>query len=576
MFTPLTGRTVLVTGGTKGIGKGIAGVFARAGANVVVAGRDASAARRRRPTSGGGRGRVRGRRRRPGGGLRAHGGRDGRALRRHRRPVRERGRLPRHEARGHDRGGHRRRSSPPTSRARCCRSRRACPRSSAAATGASCSPPRSPGPITGFPGWSHYGATKAAQLGFLRTAAIELAAQGDHDQRRHARQHRDGGARRAGPGVPGADGDLDPAGRAREGGGHRERGALPGHRRGRLHHGPDDRRRRRAGAAGVDHGARGVSAVERSAVSLGPTALAARDRLLAEHRRRPAGPGERLGAERELAERLGVVALDDPSGAGRPRAQRPGPARPRPRRRHLRRRAQGRARPHQPRRAAGLPPPPGLPVRRPGAVDGDRRGRRRDRRGAGSRGRRRSCSRSSAYGSPTASRSRWSGRCSRPSASPTCSTARSAGSLYELLESRYGLVPGEAEERIEVVAAGAAEARLLGAAPRRAAARRGAHRLGCGRPPVRALARPVPGRSRPHRRARALVARRADARRRRRAGCRMTPCHAGARWLNARKSCRTTSSARDRVEEKGSMATTKPDSGVEVRHEGTIESVYVA
>jgi 3-oxoacyl-[acyl-carrier protein] reductase len=34
------------------------------------------------------------------------------------------------------------------------------------------------GPITGFPGWSHYGATKAAQLGFLRTAAIELAPRG--------------------------------------------------------------------------------------------------------------------------------------------------------------------------------------------------------------------------------------------------------------------------------------------------------------------------------------------------------------------------------------------------------------
>lgn len=31
------------------------------------------------------------------------------------------------------------------------------------------------GPLTGFPGWSHYGATKAAQLGFIRTAAIELA-----------------------------------------------------------------------------------------------------------------------------------------------------------------------------------------------------------------------------------------------------------------------------------------------------------------------------------------------------------------------------------------------------------------
>jgi len=31
------------------------------------------------------------------------------------------------------------------------------------------------GPITGFPGWSHYGATKAGMLGFMRTAAIELA-----------------------------------------------------------------------------------------------------------------------------------------------------------------------------------------------------------------------------------------------------------------------------------------------------------------------------------------------------------------------------------------------------------------
>ncbi len=34
------------------------------------------------------------------------------------------------------------------------------------------------GPITGFPNWSHYGASKAAQLGFMRTAAIELAPHG--------------------------------------------------------------------------------------------------------------------------------------------------------------------------------------------------------------------------------------------------------------------------------------------------------------------------------------------------------------------------------------------------------------
>ena len=34
------------------------------------------------------------------------------------------------------------------------------------------------GPITGYPGWSHYGASKAGQLGFIRTAAIELAPAG--------------------------------------------------------------------------------------------------------------------------------------------------------------------------------------------------------------------------------------------------------------------------------------------------------------------------------------------------------------------------------------------------------------
>ena len=34
------------------------------------------------------------------------------------------------------------------------------------------------GPVTGFPGWSHYGASKAGQLGFMRTAAIELAREG--------------------------------------------------------------------------------------------------------------------------------------------------------------------------------------------------------------------------------------------------------------------------------------------------------------------------------------------------------------------------------------------------------------
>jgi len=34
------------------------------------------------------------------------------------------------------------------------------------------------GPVTGYPGWTHYGATKAGQLGFMRTACIELAKYG--------------------------------------------------------------------------------------------------------------------------------------------------------------------------------------------------------------------------------------------------------------------------------------------------------------------------------------------------------------------------------------------------------------
>ena len=58
------------------------------------------------------------------------------------------------------------------------------------------------------------------------------------------------------------------------------------------------------------------------------------------------------------------------------------------------------------------------------------------------------------------------------------------GSLYELLETGYGLVPGEAEERIEVVGASATAARLLGV--RRSARRcldRARHRVDAdGRP----------------------------------------------------------------------------------------------
>ncbi|WP_352753016.1 SDR family NAD(P)-dependent oxidoreductase [Mesorhizobium sp. M0204] len=38
------------------------------------------------------------------------------------------------------------------------------------------------GPITGYPGWSNYGALKAGQHGFIKTAAIELKRYNSTDQ----------------------------------------------------------------------------------------------------------------------------------------------------------------------------------------------------------------------------------------------------------------------------------------------------------------------------------------------------------------------------------------------------------
>ena len=43
MFSSMTGRSVVVTGGSRGIGRGIARVFAEAGAHVLITGRDETA-----------------------------------------------------------------------------------------------------------------------------------------------------------------------------------------------------------------------------------------------------------------------------------------------------------------------------------------------------------------------------------------------------------------------------------------------------------------------------------------------------------------------------------------------------
>ncbi len=177
MFSPLSGRSVIVTGGSKGIGKGIARVFARAGAHVLIVAREEAAlvvAAEDLAAEAGGRieiltadvAKVADCRRIAEAAVERFGGVDvlcANAGIFPDAPLAElteedvdtvfgcnvkgtmfmvQSCLPALEASGHGR----------------------------VVITSSIT-----GPITGYPGWSHYGASKAAQLGFLRTAAIELA-----------------------------------------------------------------------------------------------------------------------------------------------------------------------------------------------------------------------------------------------------------------------------------------------------------------------------------------------------------------------------------------------------------------
>src|SRR5215470_20072702 len=185
MFTSIAGRGVVVTGGTRGIGKGIASVFARNGAKVLITGRDAEAARAAADE------------------LHAQAA-----------AADKPGEVSFILADVADREDTRRVAAIAQERlggvdVLCANAGifpdskledltedeldqvfgvnlkgtflavQAClPALAASGHGRIILTSSITGPITGFPGWTHYGASKAGQLGFMRTAAIELALKG--------------------------------------------------------------------------------------------------------------------------------------------------------------------------------------------------------------------------------------------------------------------------------------------------------------------------------------------------------------------------------------------------------------
>jgi 3-oxoacyl-[acyl-carrier protein] reductase len=179
VFTSIAGRAVVVTGGTRGIGKGIARVFASSGARVLITGRDAGAAQATVAE------------------LSATGADVCYVLG----DVSQRADCQRMAATAADRLGgidvlcanagvfpDRRLADMTdedidgvlgTNLRGCILSVQAClPALAASGHGRVILTSSITGPVTGFPGWAHYGASKAGQLGFMRTAAIELAASG--------------------------------------------------------------------------------------------------------------------------------------------------------------------------------------------------------------------------------------------------------------------------------------------------------------------------------------------------------------------------------------------------------------
>jgi 3-oxoacyl-[acyl-carrier protein] reductase len=179
MFTSIEGRAVVVTGGTRGIGKGIAAVFARNGARVLITGRDSGAAQACVAELSAAGAEV--------SALLADVGQRA-DCERMAQVAAERlggidvlcanaGIFP--DARLADMTDADIDQVLGTNLKGTILSVQAClPALAASGRGRVILTSSITGPITGFPGWSHYGASKAGQLGFMRTAAIELAASG--------------------------------------------------------------------------------------------------------------------------------------------------------------------------------------------------------------------------------------------------------------------------------------------------------------------------------------------------------------------------------------------------------------
>ncbi len=179
MFTSIAGRAVVVTGGTRGIGKGIARVFASRGARVLITGRDEDAAKATAAelTAAGGdvsylladvsvRADCA---RMAGTAADRLGGIDVLCA--------NAGIFP--EARLADMTDQDIDTVLGTNLRGSILSVQAClPALAASGHGRVVLTSSITGPVTGFPGWVHYGASKAGQLGFMRTAAIELAPSG--------------------------------------------------------------------------------------------------------------------------------------------------------------------------------------------------------------------------------------------------------------------------------------------------------------------------------------------------------------------------------------------------------------